>query len=262
MRVSHDPARGVVLLQLEDDEALREKLDEWRKFPRLRLEERPEEGSELAVTLASRARRVLLPCRVKQVFRSGQTHWGAMLEVLDWSDAEEEAAGDAVTEPDESRSADADGPTAADIETQVPVSESQGVSPMFELKKMNPTQKALLATKATRQQRQILLRDPNPQVLLSLLAHPRIEVKEVLQLVKNPQAPSGLLQRIAADKRFSGNYEIQVGLVRNPKTPTPVAIRLVDLLRPNDLREMAKSKAIREELRKVILRVHLRRNQR
>ncbi|MEM1250341.1 MAG: hypothetical protein AAGA81_08125 [Acidobacteriota bacterium] len=255
MRVSYDPERSVVLVQLEDDTALTEKLDEWRKFPRIRLEERPEEGSELAVTLASRARRILLPCRVKQVFRSGQTHWGAMLEVLDWSAAEASA---------EARETDLPGtePAVAEAQTQVPVSEAQGVSPMFELKKMNPTQKALLATKATRQQRQILLRDPNPQVLLGLLAHPRIEVKEVLQLVKNPQAPSGLLQRVAADKRFSGNYEIQVGLVRNPKTPTPVAVRLVDLLRPNDLREMAKSKAIREELRKVILRVHLRRNQR
>ena len=262
MRISQDVERGIVLVQLDDDAALAEKLEEWRKFPRVRLEERVDEGAELAVTLASRVRRVLLPCRVKQVFRSGQTHWGTMLEVLDWSEAEAGAAPEPEAVPEQPTLEAADEPTAAEVQTQVPVSEAQGVSPMFELKKMNPTQKALLATKATRQQRQILLRDPNPQVLLGLLAHPRIEVKEVLQLVKNPQAPSGLLQRVAADKRFSGNYEIQVGLVRNPKTPTPVAVRLVELLRPNDLREMAKSKAIREELRKVILRVHLRRNQR
>ncbi len=261
MHVTHDPQQGLVRVQLDDDAALDAKLTEWRSFPRLRLEERAEEGSTLRVTLASRAREVVLPCRVKQVFRSGQTHWGTMLEVLDWAAAEANVAPQA--EPEDSDE-DTQGDATEVTETQDGVGrdETRGVSPIFEIRQMNVTQKSLLAPKASRPQRQILLRDPNPQVLLALLNHPRIEAKEVLALVKNTQAPSGLLQRVAGDKRFASNYEIQAALVRNPKTPTPIAIRLVELLRPNDLRDLAKNQGIREELRKVILRVHLRRTQR
>ena len=39
MRISQDVERGIVLVQLDDDAALAEKLEEWRKFPRVRLEE-------------------------------------------------------------------------------------------------------------------------------------------------------------------------------------------------------------------------------
>jgi hypothetical protein len=49
-----------------------------------------------------------------------------------------------------------------------------------------------------------------------------------------------VLQRIAQDRRFSGNYEIQLALVKNPKTPSPIATRIIELLRTSDLRDLAR----------------------
>ncbi len=95
---------------------------------------------------------------------------------------------------------------------------------------------------------------------MALLSNPRIEPKEVLQIAKNPQASSGVLQRIAQDRRFSGNHEIQLALVKNPKTPSPIATRMIEVLRTSDLRDLAKSQSLRENIRKAALRVYLRRS--
>ena len=141
MRVSHDPEKGLIFLQLENDAALNEKLDEWRSFPRVRLEERIEEGSEVTATLASQARRVSLPCRVKQVFRSGQNHWGIMLEVLDWAEAgpvPSPAAGEQGKAVVGRRLRGRPHLKNTPEGEAVAASETRGVSPTFELKQMNP----------------------------------------------------------------------------------------------------------------------------
>ena len=252
MKTILDRANGRLLLELANDAELADLLQRSRAAGvKARLRERLDEGEELQLAIASRARRVELPCRVRQVFRSGAEHWGTMLEVLDWAPADEVADGD-------HEATSEGGPEAADVER---VGETQGTSAIFAIKKLNPTQRALMASKASRPERQALLRDRNPQVLMALLNHPRLESKEVAELVKNPQVPAGVLQRIAGDRRYSGNYEIQLGLVKNPRTPSPVAIRLVELLRRGDLRDLAKSQSLREDLRRVVLRVYLKRSQ-
>jgi hypothetical protein len=132
--------------------------------------------------------------------------------------------------------------------------EMQGTSPVFRIRQMNVSQKMQLASKATVGERQILLRDGSPQVLMGLLANPRIEDKEVLALAKSSSASSGVLQRIAKDRRWSTNYEIRVALVKNPQTPTPLAVRMLDTLRERELRVMAKGSAVREVIRAAALR--------
>ena len=81
----------------------------------------------------------------------------------------------------------------------------------------------------------------------------------MIELIKNPQTSGGLLQRVANDQRWSGNYEVQLALVKNPQTPSPVALRMIDLMRTSDLRFLAKSQALRENVRKAALRVYLKR---
>ncbi len=141
-------------------------------------------------------------------------------------------------------------------------SESRGTSPVFRVKQMNVSEKMRLAMKANRGERKILCRDNSPQVLMGLLANPRIEAEDVLQIVKSTHASPDILQRVAKDKKWTSNQEIRTAVVRNPKTPVPFAVRLLESLRTNDLRDMAKMGALRESVRKAALSVYLKRTSR
>ncbi len=132
-------------------------------------------------------------------------------------------------------------------------------SPLFKIRNMNPNERFRLATKATRTERQILLRDNSPQVLLGLLSHPRLENKEVLELVKSTQATGAMMERVASNRKWMANPEIQLAIVKSPKTSPPLAIKLLDALRTGDLRTLAKSSALREQVRSAALRAYLKR---
>ncbi len=132
-------------------------------------------------------------------------------------------------------------------------------SPLFKIKNMNPNERFILATKASRTERQILLRDTSPQVLLGLLAHPRLETKEVLELAKSTHSTGAMMDRIAGNRKWMSNPEVQLAVVKSNKTSPPLAIKLLENLRVPDLRIMAKSSSVREQVRRAALRVYLKR---
>ena len=133
------------------------------------------------------------------------------------------------------------------------------LSPLFKIKSMNPNERFMLATKASRTERQILLRDTSPQVLLGLLSHPRIETKEVLELVKSTHATGAMMDRIAGNRKWMSNPEVQLAVIKSPKTSPPLAIKLLDTARTQDLRMLAKSSSLREQVKRAALRVYLKR---
>ncbi len=132
-------------------------------------------------------------------------------------------------------------------------------SPLFKIRNMNPNERFMLATKASRTERQILLRDTSPQVLLGLLSHPRLETKEVLELVKSTHATGAMMDRVAGNRKWMSNPEVQLAIVKSNKTSPPLAIKLLENLRVPDLRIMAKSSSVREQVRRAALRVYLKR---
>ncbi|MBI2567235.1 MAG: hypothetical protein HYV63_09420 [Candidatus Schekmanbacteria bacterium] len=134
-----------------------------------------------------------------------------------------------------------------------------GLPPVYRMKELNVSEKVRLAMKATRSERQVLIRDNSPQVYNSLLSNPRIEDLEVLAIVRSPYVSSGILQRVADTRQWISNYDIQLAIVRNPKTPAPLALRLLETLRPADLAQLAKGGAARDNLRQAALRLHLAR---
>jgi hypothetical protein len=137
--------------------------------------------------------------------------------------------------------------------------EQIGVSPIFKLKTMNPQQKARVAVKASRAERQILMRDHNAEVLNALLNHPRIEEGEVLEVVKSPHTNSAIMKRVADNKKWMGNQDIRVAVVRSPKTPTPLAIKHLPSLPVTELQTLSKMGNAREVLRKEALKIYLAR---
>lgn len=133
------------------------------------------------------------------------------------------------------------------------------LSPIFRIKQMNPTERFILATKASRVERQILVRDSNPQVLLGLLQHPRLEAKEVVGILKSHFVTGALMEHVARNRKWMQHPEIPALIAKNPKAPQPLAIQLLDLLRTRDLRQMARSSGLKEGVKKAALKLYLKR---
>ncbi len=142
-------------------------------------------------------------------------------------------------------------------------SEMTGVPPIVRIRRMNVRERMFLAAKADRTERAALLRDSSAQVLMGLITNPRVGADDIVQIIRNPQVSPGVLDRITRETRWLANPEIQKALVRNPKTPSPVAMRLVDGLPTEELRRLAKLQSgVREPLRKAALRAYLKRSAR
>jgi hypothetical protein len=262
-----------VVLEFADEPGYYAWLEKVRSgTPIVRLTERLDEGTRVQVESRCGLQRDLLGARVRQVFRSGAELWGTLLEPAEAENelavpsASGEVAPAVVGEQQDTAEGALDpvgSPDSEDPEESATAAskrgETYGASAFFELQKLNPNQRVLLATRANRQQRQLLLRDTAQPVQMALLSNPRLEPKEVLEIARNPQSSGGVLQRLATDQRFSTNYDVQLALVRNPQTPSPIALRLMDLMRTSDLRFLAKSQALRENIRKAALRVYLKR---
>lgn len=259
MRETLDRDAHRLLLHFDDGAELAAWLDRGRGYGlTVRLEERLEPNEEYELVLATPGTTQPVKTRIKQVFRSGRDLFGTVFEPLDWSVLDQGAAGaNAATAPGASGHSDTAATTGGESEH---TDEMAGPAVAFDIRQLNPSERIRLASRASRNERMVLLRDPAPPVHMALVSNPRIEAKEVLEIVKNPQAAAGVLQRIAQDRRFAGNYEIQLALVKNPKTPSPLAVRFVEMLRISDLRDLAKSQALRENIRSVALRTYLKRS--
>ena len=76
-----------------------------------------------------------------------------------------------------------------------------------------------------------------------MLKNPRIGVDEVIFAAKQPTTSPDALKIIYENREWSGNATVCIALVRNPKTPTPVALRLLDRLPLTEIRALAKGGA-------------------
>jgi len=102
-------------------------------------------------------------------------------------------------------------------------------------------EKMALAVSCDRELRFQFLRDPNKQLHPLVLRNPRIGLEEVVWAAKlstlNPEA----LKVIADHQEWGKNPNVAAALVRNPKTPVPIALKLVPRLPVSELRALARS---------------------
>lgn len=168
----------------------------------------------------------------------------AAFQFTDWTDALDHQLASLTRESGSSDGAEAD---------QMEAGENLGTSPIYRIREMEAAQRIQLALKADRGDRVILSRDTMAPVLLNLLSNPQVDSENILAITKSPYASPDILQRIASDRRWLANADIRIALVRNPKTPTPIAQRLLETLPMNELRTLAKVGNSKEDLRRLAL---------
>ncbi|MFZ5444863.1 MAG: hypothetical protein ACOZQL_33040 [Myxococcota bacterium] len=132
--------------------------------------------------------------------------------------------------------------------------EARPPGPLTErLKKLSVTEKMQLALSGSRDERAALLRDPNKVLHVYVLKNPRLGLDEVQAAAKLPQLSPDALKMIAEHREWGTNTTICTALVRNPKTPLPLALRLLERVPASELRAMAKG-GVREQLKHAALK--------
>jgi hypothetical protein len=128
-------------------------------------------------------------------------------------------------------------------EAEPPEEEAPKGSLSERLKAMSVPEKMQLALAGSRDERAGLFRDTNKMLHVFVLKNPRIGLDEVQAAAKMPQLSPEALKMIAEHREWSGNPIVASALVRNPKTPLPLALKLLDRVPMTDLRAIAKGGA-------------------
>ncbi len=84
-----------------------------------------------------------------------------------------------------------------------------------------------------------LLFDPEPRVVETVLANPRLTEPEVVKLAASRRAPPEVLEAIAEADRWIARYPVKLALANNPATPSRLILVLLPHLMEQDLRELA-----------------------
>lgn len=100
-------------------------------------------------------------------------------------------------------------------------------------------------------QRAAILRENNRLLHAYVLRNPQIGLDEVASIARMTTVSVDVLTFIAGRREWYERGEIAIALVRNPKTPVPMAIRLLDHVGLAELRQLAKQTTVREAIARV-----------
>jgi hypothetical protein len=106
-----------------------------------------------------------------------------------------------------------------------------------------------LATRGTREQRAVLVRDPNRLVASAVLSSPKLTESEVEQFARMANVAEDVLRVIGTNRAWTKNYGVVAGLVRNPKTPLAISMTLLQRVNDRDVKMLAIDRNIPEPLR-------------
>ena len=114
---------------------------------------------------------------------------------------------------------------------------------------LNVAQRMSLAMKGTKEERAVLIRDPNKIVAVAVLSSPKITESEVESIAKMANVSDEILRMIGFSRNYTKNYNIVHSLVKNPKTPLAMSMNFLARLNEKDLRSLSTNRNIPEVLR-------------
>jgi hypothetical protein len=130
-----------------------------------------------------------------------------------------------------------------------PVVNENEQTTMQRIQAMDVAQRIALAMKGSREERAILIRDPNKIVGVAVLSSPKLSDQEVETIAKMTSISDELLRIISMTRAWIKNYPVVVALARNPKTPVGIAMNLLGRLNDRDLRLLSTDRNVAEIVR-------------
>jgi len=139
--------------------------------------------------------------------------------------------------------------TEPDSPTDAEAEEQDSTSVMQRLAAMNVPQRLKRATKGTREERSILIRDPNKMIAVAVLSSPKLTSAEVEAIARMANVSDEILRIIALNRAWMKNYNIVWALAKNPKTPVQLSMNLLPRLADKDLRTLSTDRNVPDVLR-------------
>lgn len=140
-------------------------------------------------------------------------------------------------------------PVDGEVEEQTGLSEGQ-------IRMLPVPARLKLSRGAGRVLRGILMRDSNTQVALSALLSNNLPEQEVEQIANSRSVAEEILEAIARKREWVSRYTVAKALVRNPKTPLAISLKLVNRMAVRDLRDFGRDKNIPDAVRSTSLRLY------
>ncbi|HEV7518216.1 MAG TPA: hypothetical protein VGR07_18105 [Thermoanaerobaculia bacterium] len=140
-------------------------------------------------------------------------------------------------------------PAIGEIDEQTRLSEGQ-------IRMLPLPARMKLTRGASRPLRNILVRDNNARVAISILANNAVSEQEVEAIARNRSVVEEVLTFIGRRREWAGKTSIQRALAQNPRTPVAMAVRIVPKLSVRDLRDLGRDKNIPDAVRTLALRLY------
>jgi hypothetical protein len=128
--------------------------------------------------------------------------------------------------------------------------QSEKVSAVQKLYRLNTAEKMITALKGTREERAILVRDPNRIVATAVLGSPKVTDAEIEAFAAMKNVSDEILRQIGRHRDWQKRYGVISNLVRNPRTPIAISLGMVSRLNPRDIKSVAVDKNVPEAIRK------------
>jgi hypothetical protein len=103
--------------------------------------------------------------------------------------------------------------------------------------------------RGSREQRSVLVRDPNRLVAAAVLSSPKLTETEIEAFARMVNVSDEVLRTIGTARTWTRNYGVVTALARNPKTPPAISMPLVGRLNERDLRLLAVDRNVPEGVR-------------
>jgi hypothetical protein len=134
-----------------------------------------------------------------------------------------------------------------DVEA-APEGEEQ-LSALQRISNLNVAKRIALAMKGNREERAILIRDPNRIVTAAVLSSPKMNDTEVAAIAKMQNVSEDVLRTIAHNRGWLKNYSVVLAVVKNPKTPVALSMNLMARLIEKDLKLLSTDRNVPDALR-------------
>ena len=148
----------------------------------------------------------------------------------------------------------------SDEETAPERGDAKRLATFQRLSLLTVSEKIKAAMRGSREERTILIRDPNKLVSLAVLSSPKVNEREIESYAKMANVSEDVLRVIGGTRAWTKSYSVVRALAFNPKSPIPVSMALVSRLVEKDVRTLSMDRNIAEPV-KILARKFLQAGQ-
>lgn len=140
--------------------------------------------------------------------------------------------------------------TEPEPECEAPAGENeQRDTATQQLAKMGFSERLKAAVKGSREMRALLIRDPNKMISAAVLSSPKLTEQEVEAFSRMATISEEVLRIIGSNRAWTKNYNVVLGLTRNPKTPLAMSLNFMSRLNGRDVQQLSVDRNVPEPLR-------------